>query len=191
MNKLKFWKKDDFRADLGLDSSDFSFGDSKDPLNAPPGFDSSTNDPLSTGLESPPGFDNSDSLSSGPLSGSALNSSNPSQTSFNQNQSTALPPPPGLGSQPGFANTQSPMSHYPNQFSQQSSPQGFSSQPQNPSRIENSHQGGDAYIVGKEIEIMSSKLDALRAAIDTINQRLSNIERLAENDQFRNSKYRW
>ena len=37
-------------------------------------------------------------------------------------------------------------------------------------------------IVGKDIEIISSKLDALRASLESINQRLANLERIAYSD---------
>lgn len=36
------------------------------------------------------------------------------------------------------------------------------------------------YMLSKDIEVISSKLDALRAALDSINQRLANLERIAE-----------
>lgn len=40
----------------------------------------------------------------------------------------------------------------------------------------------DIYKVVKEIEVVSSKLDALRAAVESINQRLANLERIAEGE---------
>jgi len=39
------------------------------------------------------------------------------------------------------------------------------------------------YAVAKDIEIVSSKLDALRASLESINQRLAHLERIAEGDQ--------
>ncbi len=36
----------------------------------------------------------------------------------------------------------------------------------------------DTYTISKEIEVISSKLDALRAEIENINQKLSNLERM-------------
>ncbi|MFH1849921.1 MAG: hypothetical protein ABH879_07115 [archaeon] len=39
------------------------------------------------------------------------------------------------------------------------------------------------YTLAKDIEIISSKLDALRSAIESINQRLVSIERLARGDE--------
>ena len=41
----------------------------------------------------------------------------------------------------------------------------------------------DMYMLKKDIEIISSKLDALKAGIESINQRLMNIERIAIAEQ--------
>lgn len=45
----------------------------------------------------------------------------------------------------------------------------------------------------KDFEIISSKLDALRAALDSINQRLANLEAIArgEEEQSRERRYRY
>ena len=45
------------------------------------------------------------------------------------------------------------------------------------------------YMVSKDIEIISSKLDALRAAIESVNQRLANIERIAMGEQEKNNRW--
>ncbi len=37
--------------------------------------------------------------------------------------------------------------------------------------------------VGKDIEVISAKIDSLRAYLESINQRLANIERIAMHDQ--------
>jgi len=39
------------------------------------------------------------------------------------------------------------------------------------------------YINSKSLEVISSKLDALKAAIESINQRLANIEAIAKGEQ--------
>ena len=39
------------------------------------------------------------------------------------------------------------------------------------------------YITSKNLEVISSKLDALRASLDSINQRLANIESIARGEQ--------
>ena len=40
-----------------------------------------------------------------------------------------------------------------------------------------------SYAAGKEIEIVSAKLDAIKAALETLNQRLASIERYIQTDQ--------
>ncbi|MBI4149654.1 hypothetical protein HY491_04350 [Candidatus Woesearchaeota archaeon] len=47
------------------------------------------------------------------------------------------------------------------------------------------------YAVGKDIEIISSKLDALRAGLESINQRLAHIERIAEGEQDTRRRWRY
>ncbi|MFH0876041.1 MAG: hypothetical protein V1859_08950 [archaeon] len=47
-----------------------------------------------------------------------------------------------------------------------------------------------AYVLSKNMEVISSKLDALRAAIESINQRLINLENIAKGEQER-PRYRW
>ena len=41
----------------------------------------------------------------------------------------------------------------------------------------------DNYIASKNLEVISSKLDALRASLESINQRLANIEAIARGEQ--------
>ena len=41
----------------------------------------------------------------------------------------------------------------------------------------------DNYIASKNLEIISSKLDALKASIDSLNQRVANIEAIARGEQ--------
>jgi hypothetical protein len=40
-----------------------------------------------------------------------------------------------------------------------------------------------SYAAGKEIEVVSAKLDAIRAALETLNQRLASIERYIQTEQ--------
>jgi len=42
------------------------------------------------------------------------------------------------------------------------------------------HENVDVYRLSKEIEVVSSKIDAVKAAIESIGQRLANLERIAE-----------
>ena len=46
-----------------------------------------------------------------------------------------------------------------------------------------SYSQSDSYIASKNLEVISSKLDALRASIESINQRLANIEAIARGEQ--------
>ncbi len=41
----------------------------------------------------------------------------------------------------------------------------------------------DSFIASKNLEVISSKLDALRASLESINQRLANIEAIARGEQ--------
>ncbi|MFH1409769.1 MAG: hypothetical protein ABIH34_07695, partial [Nanoarchaeota archaeon] len=66
------------------------------------------------------------------------------------------------------------------------SPQGPPSSPQHGFGAGPQSSGPD-YIVSKEIELISSKLDGLRASLESVNARLSNLERMFENDM----KRRW
>ena len=40
-----------------------------------------------------------------------------------------------------------------------------------------------SYAAGKDIEVVSAKLDAIKAALETLNQRLASIERYIQTDQ--------
>ena len=44
-------------------------------------------------------------------------------------------------------------------------------------------QSSDNYIASKNLEVISSKLDALRASLESISQRLANIEAIARGEQ--------
>ena len=49
----------------------------------------------------------------------------------------------------------------------------------------------DPYIASKNLEVISSKLDALRASLESINQRLANIEAIARGEQEDSRKRRY
>ncbi|MFH1133606.1 MAG: hypothetical protein V1735_03885 [Nanoarchaeota archaeon] len=88
-----------------------------------------------------------------------------------------LPPSqPTMTSQPSFSPPESDFG-----FSPQGMPSSFRSQPQAPPPMP----GNQDYIVSKEIELISSKLDSLRSSLETVNARLANLERMVENDQQR------
>ena len=82
----------------------------------------------------------------------------------------------GMGIEPA---QQQPYQKYPS-FQQS----GFQPQPSFQSQAfqQPSYQS-DSYIASKNLEVISSKLDALRASLESINQRLANIEAIARGEQ--------
>ncbi|MBI2657369.1 hypothetical protein HYX08_01595 [Candidatus Woesearchaeota archaeon] len=100
--------------------------------------------------------------------------------------STGPSPDLGMGIEaPG----QQPMQKYPS-FQQQP---GFQSQPayQPQPSLQPSYNSNDNYIASKNLEVISSKLDALRATMESINQRLANIEAIARGEQEDNKRRRY
>ena len=93
------------------------------------------------------------------------------------NSETGMSPDLGMGME-----TQEPHK-YP---SYQQLPQGFQPYHQN---LQQEYQqpvqqmSDRDYINSKSLEVISSKLDALKAAIESINQRLANIEAIAKGEQ--------
>ena len=80
---------------------------------------------------------------------------------------------------------QQPFQKYPS-FQQPS----FQSQPAFQPVQQPTYQG-DNYINSKNLEVISSKLDALRATLESINQRLANIEAIARGEQEDTRKRRY
>lgn len=94
---------------------------------------------------------------------------------FSSSQSTGLGlPKEGLPTQEspeGIAPKQSP--EYPDL-----------SKPYTTTPVQQAETGStDMYKISKEVEVISSKIDALKASMDSINQRLANLERIAEGDK--------
>ena len=89
----------------------------------------------------------------------------------------------GMGIDAGTHSQQQPLQKYPS-FQQQPQ-QSFQAQPafQQPSFQQPAYGGNDNYIASKNLEVISSKLDALRASLESINQRLANIEAIARGEQ--------
>ena len=87
-------------------------------------------------------------------------------------------PSPDLGM--GLETVQQPYQKYPS-FQQQQGfqPSSLQSQPV----FQPSYSSNDNFIASKNLEVISSKLDALRASIESINQRLANIEAIARGEQ--------
>ena len=88
-------------------------------------------------------------------------------------------PSPDLGMGLDATQTQQPYQKYPSFQPQQSLQQKSFQAPafQQPSM------SNDSYIASKNLEVISSKLDALRASLESINQRLANIEAFARGEQ--------
>ncbi len=171
--KLTFWKKKEDLDDFGKEFSkemplggDFtpnsqSFGDS---WNAP--LDQQPFNP-----SAPPSFGQNS------FGQSSFGQSSPAQNPFGA-------PPSQSPSQQSFSSPS---------FSQPSYSQPSFSQP-SPNYSQPSYSPppstGPDYINSKSLEVISSKLDALRAAIDSMNARLANIERIAgQEDEQRRRRY--
>ena len=97
-------------------------------------------------------------------------------------------PSPDLGMGLEAPQQQQPFQKYPsfqqNNFSQpglQAQPS-FQPQPSFQAPQQPQYQG-DSYINSKNLEVISSKLDALRATMESISQRLANIEAIARGEQ--------
>jgi len=58
-------------------------------------------------------------------------------------------------------------------------------------RFESSRHDSQEIIMNKNMEIISSKIDALTATLESINQRLSRIERIAEIEQQKTQERRY
>ena len=87
-------------------------------------------------------------------------------------------PSPDLGMDLG----QQPMQKYPS-FQQSSFQPSFPQQPSFQPQPAFQPASNDSYIASKNLEVISSKLDALRASVESINQRLANIEAIARGEQ--------
>ena len=63
--------------------------------------------------------------------------------------------------------------------------QQFGGMPQQgqPEAFESNRAYERSYAAGKEIEVVSAKLDSIKAALETLNQRLASIERYMQGDQ--------
>lgn len=87
----------------------------------------------------------------------------------------------GMGIETGPQPSQQPYQKYPSFQQPQPNFQApsFQAQPafQQPSL------SNDSYIASKNLEVISSKLDALRVSLESINQRLANIEAIARGEQ--------
>jgi hypothetical protein len=98
---------------------------------------------------------------------------------------SGYPSDPGMGGMqgmPGMAmDPNQGMSPYSPPYPSMGQPLGGFPQPQQPG-VE-AFQRERNYAAGKDIEVVSAKLDAIKAALETLNQRLGTIERWIQSDQ--------
>lgn len=95
-------------------------------------------------------------------------------------------PSPDLGMDLG----QQPMQKYPS-FQQSSFQPNFPSQPSFQPQQSFQPSSNDSYIASKNLEVISSKLDALKASLDNVSQRLASIEAIARGEQEDNKRKRY
>lgn len=106
--------------------------------------------------------------------------------SFNSMQQSMNPGMDQMSQNPMMP-SQSPMPPQ-NDFGQQS----FSASPDSPRFAQAQPQQGynqSNQMEEKNMEIISSKLDALKISIDSLNQRLANLEAMARKDEGHNKRY--
>ncbi len=89
----------------------------------------------------------------------------------------------GQGSQQAFGQQQFPGANPSQPFSV--------SQPQPYAHARANDEGHQSYLTNKNLEVVQSKLDALRASIDSMSQRLENIERAAYQDREKPRYNKW
>ena len=152
MDKLKFWKKKDEFADLGLDLGDDLGLGAPAPAHAAPA-------PAAPAPGGPATFGHTPGDERHGIYTEAYGK---------EGKPTAPEPDFEKPGMEGFA----PRSSQPMQQRNAGIPANLSSS--NPN-----------YVVAKEIEIVSTKLETLRVTLEGINQRLANLERIARKNQDR------
>ncbi|MBL7056525.1 hypothetical protein ISS07_06435 [Candidatus Woesearchaeota archaeon] len=126
----------------------------------------------------------SDPFGKGSLANDPLASNNPPQDNLAFGNEFNPSPQPSFGQQsPPKQQFPQPSSfqQQPPPFQQPSSPQSFSP------KSEPNYQQQD--LASKNMEIISTKLDALRASVEIINQRLANLESIARGNDENKKRY--
>ena len=165
MDKLMFWKKEDSMADFK--GGDFGGSDPFADMGGDP-FASVDNDPLGQ-----------DSF------GGPSRPFGAQPQGFQGAGQTTLGPEPDM--QHGLSGGQTSQSYgaaYQQPFSQ-TTPGSFMPPPVNHTQTQarDYPQSDRDFIITKNIELLSSKLDAMRSSLEIINQRLESIERLARGEE--------
>ncbi|MFQ5475337.1 MAG: hypothetical protein ACE5DM_05890 [Candidatus Nanoarchaeia archaeon] len=183
-DKLKFWKKDEDFSDLG----DFGLGDFGGGDKA--GNPADAGDPFGQQAAQTSGTQPS---MGGPGMGSAPTEhqmEQPAPMSAQPGMGIQQPMQPDVGmAQSTFPSTAERMGAPMVQAPQQTTP--YPSAPVSPPTPKYHEVHPEQYqqnTVAKDIEIISAKLDSLRATLESINQRLANLERMAQGEKRR---YDW
>lgn len=95
----------------------------------------------------------------------------------------------------GYQDSQAGLSQQRQSFGQENNygrPQSSSQSPNyiNPVPQQSGPSHNDAMML-KNMEVISSKLDALRVSIDSVNQRLANLERMASGENYNKNDRNW
>jgi len=196
-DKVKFWKKEDEGLDNFSDLGDFGLDDKSMGSDLDKGSGFGDLGPLPGAGESPPA-----DIGAGPMREEVQ----PTPASRELGDQFGLRPQPAEQQKPAQQTqtmqqqypqqqTQYPQQQYPQQF-QQPQPtaqpafqQQMMPQMQQPIQ-QHAANGVDVSEVAKEIEIMHAKLDAIRSTLDSINQRLASLERMASGPEGR-TRYNW
>jgi hypothetical protein len=178
LDKAKFWKKneDDLGdlsdlGDFGMDSAKQDTGIGGD-LGPMPSFDDMHGAGAAGMREEVQPTQVSRDM------GNSLGVTPPLSGTSRPSQPTAFPQPAAQQFQP------QPQQAYP-AASQQPYPQPIQQAPEHPSY----RQAFDLGDLAKEIEIMHAKLDAIRSSLESINQRLATLERIASPET--KNRYAW
>ena len=98
----------------------------------------------------------------------------------------------GAGLEP-MGQSQQQFQKYPSFQGQQnfSNPSSYPQPYQQPASPSYPSASNDPYIASKNLEVISSKLDALKASINALNQRVANIEAIARGEQEEQRRKRY
>jgi hypothetical protein len=172
LDKVKFWKKGDDFGNFNLD--DFSLdksGSGSSPVSAAPHTDPGFGGDFPSLDEPMPGMQH-EAAGKMEMEPSARSQQMGEQLGLARPQQSFSPSPQFGSAQPQFQQPQQQQQYRP-----QPAAQDF-------------RQGSDIAEVAKELEIIHAKIDAIRSSLDSINQRLATLERIASGDSAPR-KYAW
>ncbi|MBW2971833.1 hypothetical protein KY359_02240 [Candidatus Woesearchaeota archaeon] len=182
LDKAKFWqKKEDDAGDLS-DLGDFGFDES-------PGGTGGLGGGMDLGGDFPP-LGGTETPGARPDMPTHAEELQPSKASLEMSDRLGLKPETEQPQQYPQRPTARPAAQSPAQQMHAQTPQP-QPQPQYQQQYAPSYpQSPDLADLAKEIEIVHAKLDAIRSSLDSINQRLATLERIASGDT-RQPRYSW